>query len=1296
MSAHQHAVFDHQTELARGITLLEASAGTGKTYQITNLVLRMVLELDISLPEILVVTFTHAATAELKERIRQRIGAAQRALEQGQAPPGDTLLAALVATAQADPEQGKVLRRRTRRAREEFDQAVISTIHGFCQRMLRLNAFESGTSFGRDLVADDSDAIRSVVDDFIVQRLHSAPEAQAQLLQSTCGWTRDKLTTLARLALSDPDLPLVPPKPTVSAAAWLERVSALRTAWATASEPGGPVAELTRLVAKKGKAFDGRTYGARYAETRATEAAHWLAAPVALPGAATTWVRWFSPTQLTDKASSAVGQSLAADPLFAEWADVHAAGEDLIASARCEAVLHLRAALAAHHIAANSQTFHDLLRDLDRTLADPSRGPVLANAIRGRFKAALIDEFQDTDALQWRIFGRVFGGIGAPDEDTSDHLLYLIGDPKQAIYGFRGANVHVYLKARSAAPAERQFTMRRNFRSDEPLVAAMNHMLNHEGIFGAGGDEGSIRYVHVDAHNKTPGITWPASTPAGDQAPLQLVWATDKLAGESGDELLGNGPLHELLASRCAADVVRLLRSGAEIRTPSGDKRAVAPGDIAVLVRGHAQGRRVWEALGARGVPGVIASQGNVFETAEAVSLARWLAALDPAANEASARLLATDPLLGCTVADLPTSGDEPQASWWTSWLDALARWRRRFQARGLMPAFRALMEYRPPWTESQDGLAADVLAVVGGERRMTDLLHLAELLHAQEAAAGLQLGTLRTWLDRQRLEKADVPDAAELRLEKDDAAVQIVTVHRAKGLQYPVVFVPFAWGDEGGRAGLPMIAPHPDNPSQRRLVLTTQGDDADAAVEAQQAELRREGVRLLYVALTRAIHRCTIYWPGVPPAAKTGNPKPRAWCALAAVFHGCAPGEQVDDRVAVAAARASGLSPIEQRSELVQIAAGAAPLIHVSDAEPPEADVWVPPAPVHPPLRPRKLSRAAVDDGWRRHSYSALTRADLAAQREELVDPVRGLGFDDDRVAGHSGGASPHPAAASDEPDVPLARFPAGADAGTCLHAIFEFLDFHRCIHEDDGPEHLQVVLRRQLGAHGFNDPALEPIVSTGFPAVLRTPLGPLLPNTTLGDIPLKDRLDELRFDFPVAGAGEGVTAAGLSAALALRDPDDTTVPRDWIDRVALLDFPPLVGFMTGSIDLVFRAPSHGHMRWYVADYKSNRLDPDRTGRTPASHFGLDPMRHEMAHHHYFLQYHLYTLALHRMLKWRLGPAYSYEDDMGGVLYLFVRGMTGPDAVTAAGTRGVFCDRPPFEVIDELDTLFGRVEVPQ
>ncbi len=1281
----RYQAFDVDTPVIPGITLLEASAGTGKTYQITNLVVRLIVDVGLDISEILVVTFTKAATAELRDRIRLRLGEALRAVEVGQCEPKDGLLVRLLREATDDPARATALRRRLRRAREQFDQALISTIHGFCQRMLQLHAFETGTAFSRSLAEDSSDAVMEAVYDWMVRQMAEQPDHLSRLLRDGCKLKFSFLSSLAQQALRDPDMEVLPNTPAPSVQEWLDAVSALRPILLA---EGGPAKQLTAAVHAKG-AFCGRTYGARFADGRLEELRSWLEQPFSFPTLADTWVRWFSAAQLREKARSPVGKALAEHEAFAQFSDLVSQGARVRAGLWRVFCIDVRKAVARRHKREDAQSFQDLLRDLDHVLLDPARGPVLAEAIRSQFRAALIDEFQDTDALQWRIFGRVFGG---QQEPTPQHFLYLIGDPKQAIYGFRGANVNVYLAARSQVALERQFTMNVNFRSDVPLVSAMNHLLDRPGMFGSA----DIAYIPVDAPVRPERLVWPVADETA--APLQLVWVDGAANGGSEDEFLSAGALGELIPELVASDIVRLLSGPAQI-----EARSVGPGDIAVLVRGHAQANFVYEALRLRGVPAVISSQGHVFDSIEALSLQRWLTAME-SPTDSHARALAVDPLVNASVEDLPV-GSEPSADAleaWDNWLDVLARWRNTFVRDGVMAAFQALLDYEPVWANEGESVAWRVLATRSGERRMTNLHHLIELMHAWSVESGGGLVGLVGWLGAQRVDGPADASTSEIRLEKDDEAVQIVTIHKSKGLQYGIVFAPYLWRDEGDRVTVPAVVSSPFDLTKQELVLL---DEDGSIVERAAADARDEGLRLLYVALTRARHRCVVYWPGSDGRRKE-NP-------LSAVLVGAPPHQPVgtSNRVQGLQERLksgeieSASAQFEELARLAHTSSDGRPLLVVSRAGMPLRGVWFPPSTNQARLAAARLSRT-IDDGWRRHSYSALTRADVAAQAEANADPARALGFDDDRHADHISVAPPAlrppplPPGLAALAEVPLARLPSGADAGTCFHALFEhadFADFAPGRWSTGGREAFSQLAREILAQHGFGDPAVHDVVMEGFPGVFTTPLGTLLPDHRLCDISRADRLDELRFDFPIplSPAGSAVTPAAVQEVLSLRD-DCPEVPAAWVERVGELGFSPMAGMMTGSIDLVFRVRDGSSPvgRWYIVDYKSNRLDPHQTGRTPLHHFLQDGLRYEMAHHHYFLQYHIYTLALHRYLSLRLRKNYEYDTHFGGVLYLFFRGMVGADAEdkTTPGSRpGVFCDRPPLEVIEGLDSLFGN-----
>ena len=467
----------------------------------------------------------------------------------------------------------------------------------------------------------------------------------------------------------------------------------------------------------------------------------------------------------------------------------------------------------------------------------------------------------------------------------------------------------------------------------------------------------------------------------------------------------------------------------------------------------------------------------------------------------------------------------------------------------------------------------------------------------------------------------------------------------------------------------------------------------------------RREALRLLYVAVTRARHRCVLY---------TGWVKDLETSALGPALHGDPPQDADEstnpppDRLRRAEARiGQGAAAVWQDLvALVDSSGAGTPTIAVSRCTPAEGVPWSGWTPAAQALAARTFSRRGLDRLWRRYSYTAMTRGKSVTYAEEAGRE----GFDGDAVDEPDAVADPSPAdpwvprivVPDDAPDVPLAGFRAGAAAGTFLHEVFERLDF-RLLDPAGDPEvgrlHLQEQLTDLLPRHGFDAERWIEELTEGLTPVLRTPLGGPLGDLRLCDVPRDQRFDELRFDFPIAGGGafgqDGdrarVTSRALTDAIQLRPADDV-MRRPYLEGLSSLRLGALAGFMTGSIDLVFRAPAGGRLRWFVVDYKSNRLDPLRTRRTPQQHYAPEGLRYAMEQHHYYLQYHLYTLALHRYLRWRLGDAYDPAEDLGGIYYLFIRGMVG-QRTCREGQRvfGCFHDRPPVEVIEALDRVFDR-----
>jgi exodeoxyribonuclease V beta subunit len=856
-----------------GACLVEASAGTGKTFNLTRLFLRLLLEKDVPVESILTVTFTEAATAELRLRIRQKLAEAASFFAGGESD--DELLRRLRGA--ADPE---TLLQRARRAVRDFDLCSISTIHGFCERMLHENAFESGQAFEQELMPDVSPMIEEVVRDFCALRLFAAEPTTIAAIDVHRNFPG--LLELAREAVRRPDAVLI-------------------------CEPEASAPRPTR----------GRG--------RATKV-----------GAAEE-----------DSSSRAVLEFY----------------RDLAEYARRE--------LPRRKQARRVFSFDDMLLALAQAL-EGEGGERLAEKIRLRYRAALIDEFQDTDPVQYRIFQRVFQRPGIP--------WFLVGDPKQSIYRFRGADVFAYLQAARDVPS--RLDLDRNFRSDPSLVEATNLLFERLQRKAAPFVLEGIPFAPAQPReNARDRLRW-ADRPA---PPLVIEFLP--ASGEQGSRVISKDRARRIIPERMANEIAELLSSGARI-----EDRPVSASDVAVLTANNDEALEVQAALRQRGLPSVLVTERSVFESEEARALYRVLSAAADPQDAGGLRGALAGELIGLRAEDFARFEHDERA--FEPWIERAREWRRLWRERGVLSLVSALLDLRP----STDGPAnaARLLALPGGERRLTNLRHLAELAHREESARGLGPEGLLGWFE-QKMRDASGGEETELRLESDENAVRVSTVHKAKGLEYPIVFCPYLWDavrepnksiflayhdpGRGGRPVLDLAAP---------LVSDKKGNDSGAKQQAEREALA-EGMRLVYVALTRARHQCRILcgrigksWHRSPLAYLLFRPalgreesmeKIRKWTdadllrsleALAASSGGKIAQEEFRSRPAPAAAAAEVAPPALSCRKFDRVLSGSPLTTSYSqmaagdpssgerdlDAPAPEAPARPPPAP--PPRRAR------------------------------------------------------------------------------------------------------------------------------------------------------------------------------------------------------------------------------------------------------------------------------------------------------------------------------------------------------
>ncbi|MGO1002812.1 exodeoxyribonuclease V subunit beta [Lysobacter sp. CA196] len=1173
-----------------GLRLIEASAGTGKTYTLATLVTRLVIERELRIGEILAVTFTDAATQELRERLRRRLLLAARIAADDPALPRDgddgerTLTRSLV-EAQAAQEGAAPLRARLARAAREIDLAAVVTIHGFCARVLAEHALETGQPFAApEMIGSE----RELHDEIAVDlwRAFGSEATAAELL--SLQWPGGPPSLAADLGPLLRTAQLLPPVPLASVDPLPALEQAAQTLSAAFAEHGDEAcARLDAAIAAK--VLNGNSYRATLPRELWLLLSQWCAHGDA-GQALDPRIEKLTPATLAARTNKGKEAATPSSPLFdavaiyldaagqrAQWLAAQAVA--LVHQVREQAGKRLSELKRVRRV----QSFDDLIADVAAALDGP-HGDALAERLREQYAVALVDEFQDTDARQWRIFERVFG----------ERALFLIGDPKQAIYGFRGGDVHTYLSA--AQRAEQAPPLDHNFRSRPSLLRAVSALYAQAGE--AAFIDARIRFREVqpggavaDADLQRDGAIAPALTlrrlPAPDDGRKKPEW---------------NAPESRELATRaCVAAIHAWLRDARDGRASIAG-RPVQPADIAVLVRSHDEAARIQQALIAAGIPAVAAGRRSLFATEQALDVLSLFDALLHPGDGGRLRAALATALIGLDATAIARlSEDEP---WQRDWQLRALGWRERWQRHGPLALIADLCAEQAP----------RLLTLADGERRLTNLMQLGETLQEADTRS-LGLHGLRDWLRLRIAEADDGDEKQQLRLESDARRVQILTLHKSKGLEFGVVFLPFiAIGREprGGR-----LCEYPDPELGRVLQLQTEvvdprAPDWDSARERAAVEARSEDARLLYVGLTRARHAL--------------------WLASGPLY--LAPASPLQAMVADPDALAAG-----HAGEIViddgALEAAPTPLL-------PAATGAVPPA---------RIARRNLARDWWVYSFTQLTNEDSGGDAPLVALDERG---------------------AEDEPETtPALLTPAdarfsGSRFGNVVHDALERVDFGAW--RDWTPAQAEPagegeVLASALRAEGYTEAEIEEGLPVLALLVGLTLTAALPEGARLCEVPERERRAEMEFHFALESAPIDALLEAMHAHGWLRERQAFGLRRR------------LEGLMTGKIDLVYVHDG----RYYVLDYKTNRL--------PA--YDAAHVERAMDESEYTLQSLIYTIALHRWLRFRLGEAYDYARDFGGVRYLFCRGLDPEDPAA-----GMYAHQPARALVDAVDALFaGRGE---
>ena len=1213
------------------VNLIEASAGTGKTYTIGSIYLRLLLQAGencfsrpLNVEEILVVTFTEMATEDLKRKIRERLTAAisvfseyyetkDKAIFTGE----HQFLAELLPYLKDIP----TALRRLKLAEQNLDLASIYTIHGFCRRMLMQHAFNSGVHFNLKLLKDQSDLLKQFANEFWREHFYSQPFEIANFISKELGSPDDVLSILESDLSKDVSVATdnqqslslsIDEFLQKSVGERLKAVEDLKAFWLKNVDEIYSIImeEITKDYPEdQSKSLNRKIYQKGRLKTWTKQINEWANNPLdyEINKTLRDYFLQSSIEQNYEKQTEELNNKKAAMPLYAPiFAELEEYVQILVKQHQSSDLLkkiilyHYRQGIQkklleykANH---PEKSFDDLLRLLKEALHGEG-GEQLAELIRFQYPFAMIDEFQDTDALQYQIFSKIYH-----NETASGNVGFMmIGDPKQAIYRFRGADIFTYLKA--ADEASERFNLGTNYRSSQPLVEGVNRLFDFK---NAPFIYKNIKFLNVGAAKKN--LVFQLNN---QPEPAFRFYINDKDKSTQQD-----------YAKACAISIQQWLKSAAENpvvfpNESNAENQTLRAENIAVLVRGYTEAELVKKELQALGIASVyLSDRGNVFESNTAKELVLILQACLSVTERPILNAIATA-LFGLNAAEIhQIHHDEIQ---WQRWAEKFAEYQQIWQRQGVLPMLHHLL--------LAENITEKLLSRPDGERKLTDLLHLAEILQ-QAAALNESEAALLRWFEKQIQDESR--QEAQIRLESERQLVKIVTIYKSKGLEYDLVWLPFL-GNE---------AKDPTKSGKQKKLFNlyydsdeekTLWDMQDQHLDELTQEVFAEELRLLYVALTRAKYQMAFMLP------KAFDKK---WNALLYVLTQGEIGRKLNLPntwdIQPLLEKFKQFLPNDVAIELTDVLQASEPLTLNVSQENLSAEIF----------------QGEIEQDWRVTSFSGIeqTHQRKAYLNESAVK--KSLIFDDAKDYDASISIENIPENLTElahDNDEMVLDFPRGTQIGTLLHRYFEKVPFAQ-LAENENIEKLCQDLNLAEEQFAAVQPWFEQILST-----------PILPNDdlALAQINEKQCLKELAFYLNITSHFD---VAGFNRALATLH----HLPSE------PLQFDDIQGMVRGTMDLVF---SHQD-KYYLLDYKSNFL-----GET-LKDYDQTALKKAMLEHHYDWQYLLYVVALHRYLKTRL-PHYDYNRDFGGVVYAFLRGMNG------SPQSGIFFDKPDWQLIQQLEELF-------
>ena len=1251
-SENKMNVLDVANMPLQAYALVEASAGTGKTYTISQLVLRLILlGLDgeatepLNIDQILVVTFTKAATQELKDRIRANLLQAIKMLKNWQAVQQPI---ASTAADKLDSDQAleqicakaisclgmKTVLQRLQQSSFTIDEAAIFTIHSFCQHVLSNYAFATGQAFEKQLLESSETIIRDMAIKLWREQVYRFDIEQMALMQSYFSNPQVLLQSFSALLschLLD--------QTAVSEENSLKHAAAFATFHQQSSQCQQLFAEIKTDYAKAKHdlqaLFDGAKLGASYRKDhmpkrwRALD--EYLSLGSALQGLDVDdkkdFKRYFCQSFIDAKAKQALSH-----PLFVKL-DQLSNAQKILFGQLCTAIrTSLIKLIDEFKVENNIFFFDDLIDACHKSLSSEfenasdaeNTSPLhLANLLRAQFPAALIDEFQDTDNTQFRIFDAIY-------RQSPAHLLFMIGDPKQAIYSFRGADIQAYFSARHRVDSAKQYSLAKNWRTLPSLVTTVNQIFS----------------MHCDSFVQQDFPAYPqVGSPASFNDWQGLAIANNPSSAFSAfvadavelDQLSSSLPLNKeigekLAAKKTAGFIADLLNKRAKL-----NQQDIEPKDIAILVRKGSQAKLMQAALNEQGVNSIFLSKDSVLASAEFDGFVRLLQACISPYDRALVLAALGDALIMYSDQEIRQLLDDENQVFAIQ--ARFAEFKQLSEQRGFMSMWQSLV--------TEFSIAENLLQRLDGERRYTNLQQLAELFQQQclqnsqhqDVCLAHQLSQFLAFAQMQNLALEQSIEGRKLRLESEANLVEIVTIHGSKGLEYPLVCCPFISSGDDLRAGFKKVY----SKVEQAYTISWRASEQDKAQLIM--EQLAEDVRLLYVAFTRAKYHLNICWL---PQNKVD--KSALWHVLANHEQSTLAGTKADKNLCLETFNqllnqldSCDINPVINANQSIQDSNAIGTLV-LADLQRKHSLEYVARSysalmmPSHSVYHSDGLSTAQAAD-------ADMTMQQLEAQSAyDELNPV--AAFNELTMAHTESELSEQEKFAS------IFHFPRGAHAGNFLHLLFENIDFQQA--EADLLIEMPKLLQRFQISDQWSD-CLMQMVSI----ILNKPMPHEQPEQSfcLADISSFELKKEMGFHL-MAKPIEGEKIAQLLS--------------QYRGGEAVASLQNINGYFKGFIDLSFAVNG----QYFVLDYKSNHLG------FSISDYNQAAMHEAMLSHDYDLQYLIYSLALHRLLQRRLAD-YDYDQHFGGVYYLFLRG------INRDGPEGVYFAKPDKAVIKRLDAMF-------